>query len=254
MKLLKYISALVISGVALASCEDEPAPRTFASLAVIHAAPVTATTPNVTLFLDNRAFSPSFISYNTSVNYLGVEPKTNNLELRTDPSPTTPSVTVLQETQTFNPLDAYTFVAYDTLTNGRLRLLKLKDDLTVPTGLNCHVRFLHLALAAPAVDITIRRDSMNGTTFVQALDSTTLTNRTYIGATPNATQLAAFTPIRGVFNATNRHVVRVKFAGTQSVVTEVNFGTNLFYGRIATIWATGTVNGRPLAINLQRNF
>jgi len=101
-----------------------------------------------------------------------------------------------------------------------LRAVQLTDDLTVPSGTNVHVRFLHLAPLAPAVDITLLRTS-------PSTDSVTLTNRSYLGATPNATALSAFAPIPG-----GTYTIRVKLPGTQTVVATFPLGTNLSSGRI----------------------
>jgi hypothetical protein len=112
----------------------------------------------------------------------------------------------------------------------------------VPTGTNVHVRFLHLAPLAPAVDITLLRTS-------PSTDSVTLTNRSYLGATPNATALSAFAPIPG-----GTYTIRVKLPGTQTVVATFALGTNLSSGRIVTLAATGTARGQALGAMVLRHY
>jgi hypothetical protein len=116
-----------------------------------------------------------------------------------------------------------------------LRAVQLTDDLTVPSDTTVHVRFLHLAPLAPAVDITLVRTSPK-------LDSVTIRNRAYIGATPNASALSAFTPIPGG----TAYTLKVKAAGTQTVVATFSLGTALTSRRIVTLVATGTARGQAL--------
>jgi hypothetical protein len=145
----------------------------------------------------------------------------------------------------FDALKAYTVVAYDTLASTgaqTLRAVQLTDDLTVPSDTTVHVRFLHLAPLAPAVDITLVRTSPK-------LDSVTLSNRAYIGATPNATALSAFTPIPG-----GTYTLKVKLPGTQTLVTSFALSTTLSNRRIITLAATGTARGQALGVMPLRHF
>ncbi len=141
---------------------------------------------------------------------------------------------------------SYTMAVYDTLLASgtpTLRSVQLTDDLTVPSGTNVHVRFLHLAPLAPAVDLTLLRTA-------PSMDSVTLTNRTYLGATPNATALSSFAPIPGG----TAYTLRVKLAGTQTVVASISLGTNLSSGRIVTLSAVGTAKGAPLGVLTLRHY
>jgi hypothetical protein len=137
----------------------------------------------------------------------------------------------------------YSTFLYDSLSGGKTKGFTLKDDLTLPTGTNTHVRFLHLAPNAPAVDVTLLRTS------VTPNDSVTITNRSFVGASPNTTTLAVFSPIPG-----GTYTARVKLAGTQTVVATVPLTTTLVSGRIVTLYASGTAAGQPLAVRAVRNF
>jgi hypothetical protein len=95
---------------------------------------------------------------------------------------------------------------------------------------------------APAVDLTLVRNAATP-------DSVTLTNRTYLGASPNATSLSAFTPIPG-----GSYILRVKLAGTQTVVAAFSLGTTLTSGRIITLAAIGTARGQALSAMALRHY
>jgi hypothetical protein len=160
-------------------------------------------------------------------------------------SPDSGKTNVINANLQFDALKAYTVVAYDTLAASgtpTLRAVQLTDDLTVPSGTNVHVRFLHLAPLAPAVDLTLVRS-------VATPDSVTLNNRTYLGASPNAASLSAFTPIPG-----GTYTLKVKLAGTQTVVATFSLGTTLTSGRIITLAAIGTARGQALSAMALRHY
>jgi len=247
------------SAILFASCEKEALELTAqssASVAFIHAAPTLppqagAATPAVDILIDNllsngsRRLTFGTVSAGGGVGnggaYMPITPGSRSIKI----SPDSGRTNFIDATLQFEALKAYTVVAYDTLAASgarTLRAVQLTDDLTVPTGTNVHVRFLHLAPLAPAVDITLLRTS-------PSLDSVTLSNRTYLGATPNATALSAFAPIPG-----GTYTIRVKLPGTQTVVATFALGTNLSSGRIVTLAATGTARGQALGAMLLRHF
>ncbi len=246
-----------ICGIALISftaCDKEAIKlndQANASFAVIHAAPGA---PTVDIVVDglvangSRRLSYGLISAGGGTGnggiYMPVLAGTRNIKVSTDSGKTS----VVNADLEFATNSASTIVVYDTIaTSGTaaLRSVRLNDDLTVPSGTNVHVRFLHLALLAPAVDITLVRTS------VSPVDSVTLTNRTYLGANPNAIALSAFAPIPGG----TAYTVRVKLAGTQTVVLAVNLAAStLASGRIVTLSAIGTARGASLGVLAARHL
>ena len=244
-----------ICGIALISftaCDKEALKlndQANATFAVIHAAPGA---PTVDIVVDKLVANGSRrLTYgNVSAGggtggggmYMPVLAGTRNIKISTDSGKTS----VVNADLEFATNTASTIVVYDTIAvsgTPSLRSVRLNDNLTVPTGTNVHVRFLHLAPLAPAVDITLVRGAN--------LDSLTLTNRTYLGASPNATALSAFTPITGG----SAYTVRVKLAGTQTVVLAVNLAAStLATGRIVTLSAIGTARGTALGVLAARHL
>jgi hypothetical protein len=243
---------LIASALLAVSCKKEALELTAqnpATVAFIHAAPGA---PTVDVLVDNLLSNGSRrLTYGTvsagggtgnGGAYMPITPGSRSIKV----SPDSGRTNVINATLQFDALKAYTVVAYDTLPASgtpTLRSVQLTDDLTPPTGTNVHVRFLHLAPLAPAVDLTLLRTS--GAT----LDSVTLTNRAYLGASPNATALSAFSPIPG-----GSYTLRVKLAGTQNVVASFNLAATLSSGRIVTLAAIGTARGAALGAMALRHF
>lgn len=251
---MKQLFNIILIGVGLffASCEKqalELTAQSSATMAFIHAAPGA---PTVDVLVDDllsngsRRLSYGAVSAGGGTGnggaYLPIAPGSRTIKV----SPDSGKTNVINASLQFDALKAYTVVAYDTLLASgtpTLRAVQLTDDLTVPTGTNVHVRFLHLAPLAPAVDLTLLRTS------AATPDSVTLTNRTYLGATPNAAALSTFAPIPG-----GTYTLRVKLAGTQTVVATFNLGTTLSSGRIVTLAAIGTARGVALGAMALRHY
>ena len=258
---MKQLFNILTIGTAFlfASCDKEALELTAqssASVAFIHAAPTLpplpgTTAPAVDILVDDllsngsRRLTYGFVSAGGGVGnggaYMPITPGSRTIKV----SPDSGKTNFINATLQFDAKKAYTVVAYDTLAASgaqTLRAVQLTDDLTVPSGTNVHVRFLHLAPLAPAVDITLLRTS-------PSTDSVTLSNRTYLGATPNATALSTFAPIPG-----GTYTIRVKLAGTQTLVATFALGTNLSSGRIITLAAIGTARRQSLGAMLLRHY
>ncbi len=238
----KLLIICTLAAVGFSACEKKnDDPKVFASVAVIHASPGS---PAVEVYRDTvRArFSVGTIGYLASSGYLGIEPGLRRLEVRTAVAPI---ATVLTRSgDQFNAGDIYSYFVYDTVTNGTVRSFRVKDDLTPPAGLTTKVRFFHLAPNAPAVDVTFLR------TGVAPADSVTLTNRPYVGNAPQQSQLDSWANFTTM--PSGNYQIRVKLAGTQTVVLAANtsFGAN----RVATVFASGTARGVALGAGVHRNF
>lgn len=249
----KLLNILTIgAGLLLVSCEKQALELTAqnaATVAFIHAAPGA---PTVDVLVDDlisngsRRLTYGTVSAGGGVGnggaYMPITPGLRNIKV----SPDSGRTNVVSANLQFDPSKAYTVAVYDTLLASgtpALRAVQLTDDLSIPSGSNVHVRFLHLAPNAPAVDITLLRTA-------PSVDSVTLSNRAYIGATPNAGVLSAFTPIPGGTGYT----LRVKLAGTQTVVASFNLAGNLASGRILTLGAIGTARGASLSAMMLRHY
>jgi hypothetical protein len=187
------------------------------------------------------------LRYLDSSGYLPVPAGTHKFDIRrVTYENTNTSNYVASFNYTVDKAKAYSFWVYDTTTSSTAaaRVLRLKDDLTLPAANMAKVRFLHLAPKTGPVDITFVRTS--GTT---PYDSVTISNVSFVGATPNEDALAAFTPIPRA-----RYDVKIKTAGTQwpllatSTGQIIAGGANITEGRIRTYYFTGGAKGRALAL------
>jgi hypothetical protein len=250
MKKLMHI-LFVGAGLTLISCEKEALeldPAASASMAYIHAAPGA---PTVDVVVDGIvANGARRLTYGTvsssggagnGAAYMPLQEGTRNIKISTDSGRTN----VVNADLTFDRNKYYTMVVYDTLAatgTPSLRSVRFEDNLAVPATGTTAVRFFHLAPLAPAVDVTLLRTSATPN------DSVTITNRSYFGTSPNAS-VAAFTAVPG-----GTYTVRVKAAGTQTVVFSAALGANLSAGRIVTLAAIGTARGAALNAMVLRHF
>ncbi len=237
--------------ISFTACDKEATeliPSVNAAFAVIHAAPGA---PTVDIVVDGLvANGGRRLTYRTLSAgggagaggiYMPLATGTRNIKISTDSGKTN----VVNADLSFATNSASTIVVYDTLAATgapSLRFVQLSDDLTAPTGTNVHVRFLHLAPLAPAVDVTLIRGAN--------IDSVTITNRSYLGATPNAATLSTFTPITGGA----AYTFKVKLAGTQTVVITGSLAANLSEGRIVTLSAVGSAKGQALGVLVARHL
>ena len=253
LKKIKSICSLVLgSMLVLTACDKGfEQPGSYSSFAVIHASPVSSTSPTDTIhvFLDTAKYSSTGTTYLNNTGYLPVASGSRPVNLRRK-GVYTSDLYASTFTNDFESGKAYSFFVYDTTTSptGTAKVLQLKDDLTLPAPNMAHIRVLHLAPRGPAVDIVLVR-----TTTPANQDSITIANKTYVGAEPNATTLSPFTPVtRGTY------IVKIKAAGTQTVLISTTVAltpaADLNIGRIVTIFVTGTAKGRPLTIGTFRHY
>lgn len=248
----KSFLLLLTAGTFIVSCKkktDEALdlnPDANSSALFVHAAPIAATPPppSFDIVVDGKVANGSRrLSYGISSlgggagnggAYMPFLTGTRNIKISADSGKTN----VIDANLDFAKNAAYSIIAYDTLATSasKLRVVRLNDNLTPPATGITHVRFVHAAPNAPAVDITFLRTA-------PTLDSVTITNRSYLGATPNADALSAFTPV-----PSGTYSIRIKAAGTQNVVAAINPGNIILTGRIYTFYAIGTAQGRPLAV------
>ena len=241
---MKKISlfAILVSALAFTACEKAmEQPADWTSVVVINAAP--STTDTLSVFVDTSKYnSGNGIIYNANSTYLPVLAGNQSFNIRNGRLNSSPMY-VNNFSYNLERGNAYSFFIYDTVpaSGGTARVLKLKDDLTLPATGQTKVRFLHLAPNGGPVDITLVR------TTVTPQDSITISNKTFIGANPDENALAAFMSVPG-----GTYTVKVKTAGTQTVLLSSN--QNLTAGRIVTLYATGTAKGRPLAVGNFRHY
>lgn len=242
---MKKIIFAGICVVVLTQCKPYEIPFVkFASVAVTHTSPGTG---SVDILVDGLVTSIARIGYNVTTRtngagnsvYLPVKVGSRTIMFSADTAKTNFFLT----TGDYTEGKIHSIYAYDTLLNGKVRFMKLNDNLTLPTGTNAKVRFLNLAPLLVPVDVTFLRTSAT------PLDSVTISNIAYAGATPNTTALEQFVSLPG-----GTYTIKLKNAGTQTVVISATTSTMLTAARITTVFASGTVKSLPLAINTINNF
>ncbi|HPH99482.1 MAG TPA: DUF4397 domain-containing protein [Chitinophagaceae bacterium] len=251
-KNVHYTFLVLSSSILLFACKKEGNKITDAQSAnviVVHAVPNTPAIP-IQVYIDNGKLSTAALAYLSKSTpngisggplYLPVLAGTRMLDIRPDADQNSKLVSL---TTNLYEDKNYTFFAYDTLNNNQTRLLKLTDDLTPPADASmCKVRFLHLAPAAPNLDITILRTSAT------PADSITFTAQSYIGSSAfSETALSVFTLVKG-----GSYTVKLKLAGTQTVVKSFT-GFDLANGKTYSLYAAGGVKGTALTVKSIRNF
>ncbi|MBR2648476.1 MAG: DUF4397 domain-containing protein [Sediminibacterium sp.] len=243
-KIVYYFIAFI--AVSLSACNKDAITLNTdasASFAVLYASPGG---PTVDILVDGILSNGSRrLTYGTTSagggsgnggTYIPITTGSRNIKI----SPDSGKTNLVDATNQFDANKPYTFAVYDVLPSPKFVLIP--DDLTLPTGTNTHVRFLHLAPGGPTVDVTFTKGTA---------DSVTLTGKSYIGASPNATSLAPFTPIPG---ASSGYTIKIKQAGTQTVLLAVSAGSNFTAGRIVTIAAIGTAASQPLSAMVLRHY
>lgn len=243
---MKKIIGFFAGTILLASCgKVNDFTNDFGSVLVLNASPSAAIsgTTAMNVYIDTLIKSAASLTFRGNSGYLAASVGSRTIQTRPANNAAINYINLSNQQIDFNK--ASTLVVYDTLTSTStsLRSVMLTDDLSLPASGQVKVRFLHLAINAPAVDITLLRTSAS------TPDSVTLTNRTFIGATPNAAALSAFAGI-----PSGTYSIRVKLAGTQTIaLTPVSVNLSALNG-IYTLFAAGTAVGAPLTANVLRNF
>jgi Domain of unknown function (DUF4397) len=272
MKKKFIIVSILFCCACFISCNKDKSPAVFSSAAFIHASPGT---PSFQLFIDTLGpVNGSTVAYGSGSGYVGMLLGSRNIsfENRTP----VPKAVYAQANSDVEGGKAYSYFLYDTLINGVAKILRLTDVLVPPTEPNTLVRFLNLAPNSPAYDVTLVRGTQydSSSTSTQKLDfvgtdSITIANQAYVGSTPNVDALSPFkntvTGSTGIsiakastvanvpsFNRNNRTMIRLKLAGTQTVVFQT--ATTLLPGRIYTIFARGTAKGQALGVSVIQNY
>lgn len=220
---LMRLLTLVFASVFFVACDkdDEAVDGPSAGVSVTHAAPGA---PPVDILVDNnRVTTSSKLGYGSTTGtagspYIRLQSGSRNVKVTADGTNF-----VFDGNVTLQPNMNYSLFAYDTVNAGKIKVLALQDDLSVPAAGSSKVRFLHLAPNAPAVDVLL----INGT------DTIALEDQSYIAGSPNAAELSAFAAIPA---ASYRVVV---LAGGATVLTLPTLP--LASGKIYSVYAKGLV-------------
>lgn len=261
-------------GVQLIACNKKGNTPVFGSAGFIHASPGT---PSFQVFVDTLGpINNTTVAYGGSSGYIGLIPGTRNIALEN--RTTTPKAVYGQFADNIEEGKAYSYVLYDTVdSKGLVKSLRLNDVLTLPSGSNAAIRFLNLAPNGGNMDVTLVRGTQYDTSSTStqklafaAIDSVTITNQGYVGSTvPDAATLSPFKyTVAGVtgnaiakgttlaalpaFNQNNRYLIRLKTAGTQTLLQST--AVTLAPGRIYTVFSRGTARGQALAVSVVQHY
>lgn len=144
--LSKFAAFFLLSAVIIFSSCDKDDERTQANVMVVHAAPDAS---GVDVLIDNTQENTSPLTYRNNTGYFDVETGTRNIKINA----TGTTTTLINADAEFDKNDYYSIFAIDSLDN--ISALVVVDDLSTPRDGEAHVRFLHLAQGAPAVDVAV---------------------------------------------------------------------------------------------------
>ncbi len=231
---LKQMLVPVLALGLLSSCDkDDDEIIATAKLSATHASPGS---PNVDIYVDGAKVTTTQLSYPGTTGvagnpYLDVNAGVRNIKV--SPNGT---LNVIDANLSLDPNKAYSVFAYGVLGTGTtLRALVLTDDLTTPATGKAHIRFVHLAPDAPAVDIELAKTGSA---------SINLANIPYVGPSPNASTLGTFTPIDA-----GAYTVNVRANGSTAIVLSAPL--TFAAGKIYTVYARGLLaNGVGTTLGL----
>ncbi|MBC7889920.1 MAG: DUF4397 domain-containing protein [Ferruginibacter sp.] len=196
------------------------------------------------VFIDTFQKSLSTIAYRGGSGYISSSPGSRKVQVRSSIDLKTNFIDLGAETFTSNK--ATTYFIYDTLSaaNQKLKTIRLDDNLTIPDAGFANFRFLNAAVNSLPLDITFLRTS------VTPNDSITVTNQPYIGSSPNAANFSPFSRKLPL----GSYTIKLKTAGTQTVLVTPATIVLPLYSSIYTFFAAGTAVGMPLSVGSIRHY
>lgn len=219
----KVLSAILAVSVLVSCSKDDTVDvnNDRANVAVIHASPGS---PAVDLYHDTAKISSAPLSFGSYLGtpgnaYVQVPAGQHNIRLTNDGT-----TNVYEGSVNLEKDKNYSIFVYDTLNSGMVKTLLLQDAPASQAG-NSNLRFLHLSPDAPAVDFWL----------ANATDTIRMDGKSYIGDSPNVTELAAFTPVPA-----GNYTLMVRSG--DAVVVDVP-GVDITEGKNYTFYSKGLLNG-----------
>jgi len=224
-----FISILIIGGLAgcakSASSTTTPA-NSYTYISVMNLAPYS---PSALVFLNNVQATPVINPGDYSLAYGHLAPAIYDVKFKVNGQDSTLATI---PAASYDSTHYYTLILYNDSINGPARALKINDDFSNLTISSSYIRFLHMCLELPTVDLY-----MNNTPVQQ--------NRNAKDIVPNETfsKFQSMTP--GVYN------LQIKKAGTDSLLGYLN-NVNLQAGNAYTIFLSGskTNSQNPVSLNV----
>lgn len=257
--------SFALASLLMVGCgKDNPTSPTYSSVMYVNASPTQLTAPLLSLYTENLQYSNGFVAFNTNTGYLGILPGSHLLSVKQDNGTSNANAaSVASRTDGYVVNEAYTMLSYDSLSSANtVKLMRLRDTLTVPDINGSKVRFWQLAPLFPSatvsnVDVTFLRIK----NFLP-VDSVTLVNRKFPTAGSEADN-ELFTRVNA-----GGYVIKIKSQGTQTVLvtigstvstptTAINYGEgSITVGKrkIYSFLLTGNAAGRALTYSQIANF
>jgi hypothetical protein len=251
--MIKQIKFLLIAAGFVSCGKVIEYSNSYSTATFINASPGS---PALSVLVDSINQTGTALVYRAASLPLNIQPGVRNVLIRSN-NPLVPGAflyPVKLMGQEFAENKSATFINYDTLsTSVNYKVVRLTDDLApAPSGF-IKVRYISVATSTPASDITFLRTSVNGVSLT-TLDSVTINNQSYIGASPSAQQIEALSKF--IQLPAGNYTVKQKTAGTQTVIATATLST-LFGGintGAFTVYSTGGVQSLPLTIIAVRHY
>lgn len=222
LKLLNWrtlLALLIVPMLSFTSCSDNDeneATPTRAKVLVVHASP---NAPAVDLLVENSKVNTSPLTFPNNTGYLDVNAGNRNFKVNVAGT----STTAFEANQAVEANKNYSVFAINAQPNNSgttFEPLVIEDNFATPASGKAHVRFIHLAPDAPAVDIV---------SVVNGAATPIFPNRAYKSFTP-------FTPVdAGTYN------LEVRVAGTTTTALTIP-NVSIAAGKIYTVFARGFLN------------
>lgn len=264
MKMLNKFLIASLSIAVFAGCEpDETEVTQEATIANVSLTNASSNNTRVVNFFANNALvsTVSGVANGGTVlgTYVGVQPGSGTLSAR-DTATSIGTPEYFSNAFSFEGGKSYAFFLYDTISAAtKMRgLLLATDRIVEPNATMSEVRFLNLSPLAPPVDAWFVRQTSNNATPTSALvarDSVLVSAaQPFAGSLPSVpATLGNFTsitanqnPNTGAGNLATNYVVRIRLAGSSTLVTSAT--TTLFPGRNYTFYIRNKYPAVSLAV------
>jgi hypothetical protein len=224
-----FMAALLIgelTGCAKSASSTSNTANSLTYLSIMNVAPYS---PAAQVYLNDISATGSIPAGGFSNSYAHLTPASYDVKFKVFGADST-----LAEipSSSYDSMGFYTLILYNDVKNGPAKALKVTDDFSGITLSSSYVRFFHMCLELPSVDLYIN------TTPVQQ-------NRVAKDIVPNET-LSKFQPITAGF-----YNVQVKKAGTDSVIGYLN-NINMLAGNAYTVLLSGSATNsqNPISLNI----
>ena len=144
--LSKFAAFFLLSAVIIFSSCDKDDDESNSNVMVIHATPDAS---GIDVLIDNKLENKTPLTYRNNTGYFDVESGIRDVKINA----TGTSTTLINTEVDLDENDYYSIFTVDSLDN--ISALVVVDDLSTPRDGEAHVRFLHLAPGAPAVDVAV---------------------------------------------------------------------------------------------------